>query len=82
MLAYGDENEGVMTLAEVPSTLRERPAAENELQTIQAFFAREVEKCDYVRARRVSMKEEYELNLRVKAAEQAKADAAREAETT
>jgi len=51
-----------------------------ELETISKFFIREVEKCDYVKARRVTMKEEYELNLRTKAIEQAKADAAKEAE--
>jgi hypothetical protein len=77
-LAYGDENEGVMTLAEVPQNLRDVNLG--ELETISKFFIREVEKCDYVKARRVTMKEEYELNLRTKAIEQAKADAAKEAE--
>jgi len=77
-IAYGDEVDGIMTLAEVPQNLRN--LQEGELETITAFFIREVEKCDYVKARRVTMKEEYELNLRTKAMEQAKADAAKEAE--
>jgi len=68
-----------MTLAEVPTSLRES-SSPKELETISAFFSREVEKCEYVKARRVTMKEEYEKNLREKAMEQAKADAAREAE--
>jgi hypothetical protein len=44
-------------LYEVPHNLSE--PLENELQTIEAFWSREVEKCDYVKARRVTMKEEW-----------------------
>lgn len=76
-LSYGDEI-GNIYLWDVTSNLR--TIQPGELETITAFFIREVEKCDYVRARRVTMKEEFDLNLRTKLVEQAKAEAAREAE--
>lgn len=75
-MAYGDEGEGTLYLYEVPTNLR--VPQENEEQTIAGFFDKEIEKCNYVKNRRVTMKEEWDLNERNKMIEQQKADAAKE----
>jgi len=72
-MAYGDQTEGTLYLYEVPHNLAE--PLENELQTIDAFWTREVEKCDYVKARRVTMKEEWQENETKKAVAAALAEA-------
>ena len=56
-LAFGDEFTGTMTLFEVPANLR--VPAENEAENIEAFWSREIEKCNYVRDRREVRKEEF-----------------------
>lgn len=58
-MAYGDKGEGTLYLYEVPSNLRN--AQDNEKETIQAFFDKEIEKCEFVRTRRVTMREEWDL---------------------
>ena len=55
---------------------------ENEKETIIAFFIKENEKCNYVKTRRVTMKEEIELEARQKVMDQQKADALKEAENS
>ena len=47
-----------MTLFEVPANLR--VPAENEAENIEAFWSREIEKCNYVRDRREVRKEEFQ----------------------
>jgi hypothetical protein len=56
-MAYGDQTEGTLYLYEVPQNLL--VPQEHEVETIDAFWNREIEKCDYVKARRVTMKEDW-----------------------
>lgn len=57
IVAYGDEQDGALTLYEVPNNLKNHQ--ENETQIIKEFWDREYQKCCYVKERRVQMKEEY-----------------------
>jgi hypothetical protein len=61
-MAYGDKGEGTLYLYEVPNNLRN--AQDNEIETIKAFFDKEIEKCEFVRTRRVTMREEWDLKER------------------
>lgn len=61
----------------MPNNLRQ--PQENELETISKFWEKELEKCDYVKARRVSMKEEWDAAQRQNDIKKAKADAMKEA---
>ena len=56
-MAYGDEM-GQLNLREVPSTMR--VIQENEKESIEAFWDREIEKCEYVAQRRVEMRANFE----------------------
>jgi hypothetical protein len=56
-MAYGDQLDGTLFLYEVPGNLAN--PAEDEQKNIEEFWAIEMEKCDYVRDRRVTMKEEF-----------------------
>ena len=75
-MAYGDKGEGTLYLYEVPNNLRN--PQDNELDTIKAFFDKEIEKCEFVRKRRVTMKEEWDLKERQRMIAQAKAEAEKE----
>lgn len=54
-MAYGDEKDGTLFLWEVPSNLK--IPMENEQETIDKFWNREVEKCNFVVTQREQMKE-------------------------
>jgi hypothetical protein len=56
-MAYGDESDGTLFLYEVPSNLKN--PQEREEQVIEEFWQREINKCNYVKDRRVVRKEEY-----------------------
>lgn len=56
-MAYGDDSEGTLFLYEVPSNLK--TAQEKEEQIIDDFWQREINKCNYVKERRVVRKEEF-----------------------
>ncbi len=56
-MAFGDENDGTLFLYEVPVNLRNMQ--ENEEATMTAIWQREIEKCEFVKTRRVQMKEDY-----------------------
>jgi len=75
-MAYGDKGEGTLYLYEVPNNLRN--PQDNEFETIKAFFDKEIEKCEFVRKRRVTMKEEWDLKERQRMIAQAKAEAEKE----
>ena len=64
-MAYGDENEGSLNLLEVPVNLRN--PVENEEEEIRNFWDNEVVKCNFVKERRVTMREQW--HEQVKAAE-------------
>ena len=61
-LAYGDDSEGTLYLYNVPHNLKQ--PQDNEEKTIRDFWNKEIEKCNFVRARKVSMREEYQANER------------------
>jgi len=75
-MAYGDKGEGTLYLYEVPNNLRN--AQDNEVETIKAFFDKEIEKCEFIRTRRVTMREEWDTKERQKMIAQAKAEAEKE----
>ena len=56
-MAYGDALEGNLFLYDVPPNLAN--AQEDEQRKIQDFWDNEICKCDFVRERRVQMKEAY-----------------------
>ena len=56
-MAYGDALEGNLFLYDVPPNLAN--AQEDERRKIQDFWDNEICKCDFVRERRVQMKEAY-----------------------
>lgn len=56
-MAYGDEQDGTLFLYEVPSNLK--AAQDREDQVIDKFWQREINKCNYVKERRVVRKEEF-----------------------
>ena len=57
-IAYGDESDGTLFLYEVPANLKN--PQEKEEQVIEEFWQREINKCNYVKERRVVRKEEYQ----------------------
>jgi hypothetical protein len=71
-MAYGDMCEGTLTMYEVPANLANMQ--DDELKTIQEFWDTEISKCDYVRDRRVQMKEDYEAEQQRLSKEAAKAE--------
>lgn len=75
-LAYGDAHEGFLKLYKVPNNLR--LPQENELATIEKFWNKEIEKCNYVRDRRDSMMEEWNEQQKQIEIKKAKEEAARE----
>lgn len=82
-MAYGDETEGTLFLYEVPGNLSK--PFENEETHIANFWRKEIEKCDYVKSRRVTMREEWnEIQKQEdikRAMEEAKKEQAEDAET-
>lgn len=56
-MAYGDESDGTLFLYEVPPNLKN--PAENELDTIEKFWNREINKCTDVLLRREIQLEEF-----------------------
>lgn len=58
LMAYGDENLGTLYLLEVQSNLRK--PLEREKENIDAFWNREMEKCEYVTERREKMRVDFE----------------------
>ncbi len=56
-MAYGDEQDGTLFLYEVPLNLKSPQG--NEAENIEIFWNREIEKCNYVKERRVVRKEEF-----------------------
>lgn len=57
LMAYGDEADGTLNLQEVAVNLRQ--PQENEESEIRNFWDNEVVKCNYVKERRVTMREGY-----------------------
>ncbi len=57
LMAYGDEADGTLNLQEVAANLR--TPQENEESEIQNFWDNEVVKCNYVKERRVTMREQW-----------------------
>jgi hypothetical protein len=55
-MAYGDESDGTLFLYEVPTNLK--TPYEKEVNIIDEFWQREINKCNYVKERRVIRKEE------------------------
>jgi hypothetical protein len=56
-MAYGDDTDGTLFLYEVPANLKNKQ--DREEQVIDAFWQREIEKCNDVKERRVIRKEEF-----------------------
>lgn len=57
-MAYGDQTEGTLYLYEVPGNLANMQ--DDELSAVQEFWDTELRKCDYVKERRVQMKEDWD----------------------
>jgi hypothetical protein len=57
-MAYGDQNDGTLYLYEVPQNLSNMQ--EGELDAIRDFWDNELRKCEFVKERRVRMKEEWD----------------------
>jgi len=57
-MAYGDEQDGTLFLYEVPINLK--TPQEKEEQSIEDFWNREINKCNYVKDRRVVRKDEFQ----------------------
>lgn len=72
-MAYGDQTEGTLYLYEVPGNLAN--PQDEELSAITEFWDTEIKKCDYVKARRVVMKEEFQAAETAKAIAAAKLEA-------
>ena len=56
-MAYGDEAEGTLFLYETPANLKN--PQDKEVQNIEEFWEREIQKCIYVKDRRAVRKEEF-----------------------
>lgn len=82
LMAYGDEADGTLNLQDVPTNLR--VPQENEESEIANFWDNEVVKCNYVKERRVTMREQWqEVNKALeykKAIEEAKREQGEEVE--
>jgi len=72
-MAYGDQTEGTLYLYDVPGNLSNMQ--DDELNAIQEFWDTEIRKCDYVRDRRIQMKEDWQAEETRKAIEAAKREA-------
>ena len=72
-MSYGDQTEGTLYLYEVPGNLAN--PQDDELNSISDFWNTEIRKCDYVRDRRVTMKEDWDKNETAKAIAAAVAEA-------
>ena len=81
-MAYGDETEGTLFLYEVPGNLSK--PFENEESHIANFWDKEIQKCRYVKERRVTMREEWNEQQKAedikRAMEEAKKESAEDAE--
>jgi hypothetical protein len=75
-MAYGDENLGTLYLLEVQSNLRK--PLEREKENIDAFWNREMEKCEYVTERREKMRVDFELKQKQEDIRKAKEEQMRE----
>ena len=56
-MAFGDEADGTLFLYDVPPNLK--TPQDIEKANIEAFWNREIEKCEYVKSRRALRKEEF-----------------------
>lgn len=81
-MAYGDEADGTLNLQDVPTNLR--VPQENEESEIANFWDNEVVKCNYVKERRVTMREQWQEKSKAeeykKAIEEAKREQGEEVE--
>ena len=81
-MAYGDEQDGTLNLQEVASNLRQ--PQENEEREIKNFWDNEVVKCNYVKERRVTLREQWQESQKQieikKAIEEAKREQGEEVE--
>lgn len=75
-MAFGDETEGNFHLQEVTATIRVAP--QNEEEVIRKFWQNEVVKCNYVKERRVTLREEWDESEKREAIEKAKREALEE----
>lgn len=82
LMAYGDEADGTLNLQDVPTNLR--VPQENEESEIANFWDNEVVKCNYVKERRVTMREQWQEKSKAeeykKAIEEAKREQGEEVE--
>ena len=82
LMAYGDEQDGTLNLQEVASNLRQ--PQENEEREIKNFWDNEVVKCNYVKERRVTLREQWQESQKQieikKAIEEAKREQGEEVE--
>ena len=62
-MAYGDEQDGTLFLYEVPTNLKN--PQDKEEQVIEEFWQREINKCNYVKERRVIRKEDYQEQQKI-----------------
>ncbi len=75
-MAYGDEQDGTLFLYEVPSNLKN--PQDKEEQVIEEFWQREINKCNYVKERRVIRKEEYQEQQKIEEIKRAIEEAQKE----
>jgi len=75
-MAYGDQTEGTLYLYEVPGNLAN--PQDDEVNAIKEFWNIEISKCDFVKTRRVVMKEEFSAQEAAKAIAAALAEAEKE----
>ena len=75
-MAYGDEADGTLNLQEVAVNLRQ--PQENEEEEIRNFWENEVVKCNYVKERRVTMREQWSEKVKAEEIKKAIEEAKRE----
>jgi len=75
-MAYGDEADGTLNLQEVAVNLRQ--PQENEEEEIRNFWENEVVKCNYVKERRVTMREQWSEKVKQEEIKKAIEEAKRE----
>ena len=75
-MAYGDEADGTLNLQEVSTNLKN--PQENEEQEIRKFWDNEVVKCNYVKERRVTMREQWHEKVKAEEIRKALEEAKRE----
>ena len=76
LMAYGDEADGTLNLQEVAVNLRQ--PQENEEEEIRNFWENEVVKCNYVKERRVTMREQWSEKVKQEEIKKAIEEAKRE----